>query len=65
MSTSWMNSKLSSFPWKPYSAFVVFTPSMKYAFSAPDEPYTVIVFCAGLPGLASLETPGATCAIDE
>jgi len=33
-----MNSKLSSLPWKPYSALVVLTPSMKNAFSAPEEP---------------------------
>ena len=26
-SMAWMNSKFSSFPWKPYSEFVVFTPS--------------------------------------
>ena len=28
-----MNSKLSSLPWKPYSALVVLTPSMKKEFS--------------------------------
>ena len=59
-----MNSKFSSLPWKPYSTLVVFMPSMKNAFSAPDEPYTLIVDCEGLPGFASELTPGVTCTIE-